>query len=101
MTGSKQKPAVRLHEMLTELMDNTIVPQQAQFRRVSELWQQMLPAELSGHCRVADISAGQLKVLVDSPSYMYELQLCSSNILAELQRRCPQARIRAIKLALC
>ena len=97
---AKSCAAVSVREMVTELTENTILPQHVQFRCVANLWKQVLPAELFEHCRIAGISGGRLKVVVDSPSYMYELQLCSSKILAELQRRCPQARIKRIKLTI-
>ena len=89
--------ATRLGKTLGELMKKRISPQQVRFGPVVELWDQLLPAELQRHCKIADISGGQLKVLVDSPSYLYELQLCSSELLEELQQQCPRARIRTIK----
>jgi len=94
-----QTPA-KLGDMIRELMDHRISPQQVKFESIVQLWSESLPDELRQHCRITDISAGRLKVLVDSPSYMYELQLCSSEILAELRRRCPQVRIKRIKIAL-
>ena len=78
-------------------MDDQISPRQAQFSEVVEIWHRLLPAELCGHCEIIDISGGQLKVQVDSPSYMYELQLCSSELLKELQRQCPRVRLTKIK----
>jgi len=90
----------RLGDILSELMEQQISPQQARFGSIIELWSQLLPPELHRHCRIADISGGQLKVLVDSPSYMYELRLCSSALLGELQRQCPRARIRKIKFTI-
>ena len=91
---------VKLGDMIRELMDHRISPQQVKFESVVQLWSELLPDELRRHCRITDISAGRLKVLVDSPSYMYELQLCSSEILAELRRRYPRVRIKRIKIAL-
>lgn len=90
---------VRLGDTLSELVEAEIEPQRRRFESVAGLWSRLLPAELSGHCRIVGISSGCLKVLVDSPSYMYELQLCSSAVLRELQRACPQARLEKIKLA--
>ena len=97
---TRQKPdrTVRLGDTITRLMKNRISPQQARFGAVEELWSQLLPAELRRHCKIADISAGQLKVLVDLPPYMHELRLCSSELLKELQQQCPRAKIRKIKL---
>jgi len=78
-------------------LDWQISPRQAVFSEVAETWSQMLPDELARHCEIVDISAGLLKVQVDSPSYMYELQLCSSELLDELRQECPRARLTKIK----
>lgn len=97
--GTRPGSAVRLGDTLGELMEEKITPQRGRFESVVRIWGEVLPTELSRHCRIVDISAGNLKVVVDSPSYMYELQLCSSAVLKELQRQCPRARLQKIKLA--
>ncbi len=89
--------AVRLGDVTRELMENRISPQQAKFGPIAEIWNQLLPEELRRHCKIAGISGGQLKVLVDLPTYMYEMQLCSSELLSELKRQCPRAHIKKIK----
>ena len=89
--------AVRLGDVAKELMENRISPQQARFGPISELWSQLLPDELRRHCKIAGISGSQLRVLVDLPAYKYELRLCSSELLSELQRQCPRAHIKKIQ----
>jgi hypothetical protein len=74
-----------------------VSPRQSRFGAVVEVWSQLIPAELCKHCEIVDISGGQMKVRVDSPSYRYELQLCSSELLKELQNQCPKARLTEIK----
>ena len=102
--GSRAKPysnrTVRLGNAVGQLFESRISPQHARFESIDELWSRLLPVELHRHCKIADISGGQLKVLVDSSPYLYELQLCSSEILAELKRRCPQARIKKIRFTI-
>jgi predicted nucleic acid-binding Zn ribbon protein len=93
----KLHSTTRLSDVVVELLDNRISPTQVRFSSIVQLWNELLPAELARHCRLVDISGGQLKVLVDSPVYMYELRLCSRQLLDELQRRCPRARIKDIK----
>jgi predicted nucleic acid-binding Zn ribbon protein len=93
----RRRRAVRLGDVTKELMDNRISPQQARFGPIAELWNRLLPQELRRHCKIVDISGGRLKVLVDLPAYMYEMQLCSSELLSEIQRQCPRARIKKIK----
>ena len=77
-----------------------VSPRQARFGAVVEVWSQLIPAELCKHCEIVDVSGGQLKVRVDSPSYKYELQLCSSELLKELQQQCPKARLTKIKFVI-
>jgi hypothetical protein len=89
----------RLGDAVRDVLENRISPRQARFSSVVESWQQLVPVEFACHCKLADLTAGTLKVMVDSPSYMYEMQLCRSALLSELQRECPHARIRKIDLA--
>lgn len=96
-TGQKSDSTVRLGEVVQQLMAEQISPRHEKFDAVAEVWRQMLPAELCRHCEITGISGGRLKVQVDSPSYMYELQLCSSELLEELQRQCPKVRLTKIK----
>jgi hypothetical protein len=91
--------AVKLGDTVGQILEHRILPQYKRFNSVVECWKQIVPAELAQHCRLADLTAGQLKVVVDSPSYMYELQLCRLELVKQLQRQCPQARVRTIELA--
>lgn len=77
-----------------------VSPRQARFSAVIEAWSQLIPAELSKHCEIVDVDSGKLKVRVDSPSYKYELQLCSSELLKELQQQCPRVRLTEIKFVI-
>jgi hypothetical protein len=96
---TKSNRTARLGDAVKQLMENQILPRQAKFGAIAELWSQLLPAELHRHCKLADVAGGQLKVLVDSPTHLYELRLCSSQLLEELQQQCPRARIKKIKFA--
>ncbi len=98
-TKSNLNRTAKLGDAVKQLMENQISPQQARFGLIAELWSQLLPAELCRHCKLAGLSGGQLKVLVDSPTHLYELQLCSPQLLEELQQQCPRARIKKIKFA--
>jgi len=94
----KSYKAANLGQVARQLLDERISPQQTRFSQIAEAWSRLLPAELCGHCEIIDISGGQLTVQVDSPSHKYELQLCSSELLEELQRQCPRVRLTKIKL---
>jgi predicted nucleic acid-binding Zn ribbon protein len=98
-TAHRAERAVGLGDVLSGLMDNQVTPQQTKVGLITEAWRQLLPSELCLHCRIDDISGGRLKVIADSPSYMYELQLLSCELLKELRNRCPGTRIKEIKAA--
>jgi hypothetical protein len=91
--------AVSLGDVLSELMERGVAPRQSRADLIFEAWKRLLPSELCQHCKITGISGGRLKVTADSPSYMYELQLSSSEFLKELGRQYPQARIKEIKVA--
>jgi len=88
---------VKLCDAAQQFMTKKVLPLQERFGAVTELWSRLLPAELHRHCEIVDVSGGHLKVRVDSPAYKYELQLCSPELLEELQQQCPRARITDIK----
>lgn len=96
---SESVKTVRLDNAVQQLLDGRFSPRQARFDLVAETWSRLLPAGLSRHCDIIDISRDRLRVQVDSPSYLYELQLCSTELLKELQRM-PAARIKKIKFSL-
>jgi hypothetical protein len=87
-------------DVVHQLMDNQLSPRQEAFDVIDELWRQLLPAEIVRHSKIAEFSGGQLKVQVGAASYMYELQLCSSGLLSEIQRLCPKVRVKEIKVVL-
>jgi predicted nucleic acid-binding Zn ribbon protein len=96
--GVKREKPQRLGDALVELMENQIAPRRARFGSVTEVWEQLLPTELRRHCRIADIQGGRLKVVAESPSYQFELRLCSSELVKELAVRCPRAKVERIEI---
>jgi hypothetical protein len=93
----KSYGAAHLGRVAQQLLEERISPQQVKFSQVDEIWRELLPVELYQHCEIVGISGGQLDVRVDSPAYVYELRLCSSELLSELQRQCPRVRLTRIK----
>ena len=88
----------RLGEAVMEFVEKQVSPRQSRFGLVSEVWGQILPAELLQHCEIVDISGGRMKVVADCPAYANELRWCGAELVKELALRCSQARIREIKI---
>ena len=95
-----QKTPVKLSNLVDELMDKQFGPQQLRLARIAEQWDQLLPAELSSHCRITELSAGRLTVQADLPVYRHELQMCGAELLNQLRLKCPRAKIKEIKFVL-
>jgi len=72
----------------------------ARYDSVTEALEGLLPPPMRGHCRLGQISGGSIKIVADSASYMYELQLCKAELLEELQRLCPGAGLRRIHVVM-
>ncbi len=77
-----------------------LAPLHACCRSVTQAWETVLPETMRRHCRVESVTGGSVRVAVDAASYMYELQLCKAELLAELQRLCPGAAVRRIVVAM-
>ncbi len=92
--------AVRIGEVVNEVFEDAILQGQDRLRELNNNWQQLLPVGLSRHCRLGGLSGGVLQIEVESALYASELQLCKAELLGELRRRCPRARIKAMKLVI-
>ncbi|MBN1804715.1 MAG: DUF721 domain-containing protein [Sedimentisphaerales bacterium] len=90
----------QLFDVAQKFLTEQVSPKQKKFGELAEIWSQLLPEELCRHCEIVGISGGKLKVGIDSPAYKYEIQLCSAELLKELQQHCPKARLTEIKFVL-
>ncbi len=95
--GRQSGGAVRLSEVVQRVMAEQISPMQSRFGGLAQAWCETVPDEVCRHCEIVEVAGGQLKVRVNGPAYMYEMQLCRTELLEELQRRCPEARLKRIK----
>jgi len=77
-----------------------VAPVHARCDSVGAALEGLLPPTMREHCRFGGVSSGSVKLLVDGAAYMYELQLCKSELLNELQRMCPSAGVRRIQVAI-
>jgi len=99
----KYKPRKReavVGDLVTSLMKDIVEPHKSRLDPLVEAWSETVPPGLRSHCAVKALTGSQLVVRVDSSADMYELQLCSQDLLKELKRRCPRAGLQTIKLTL-
>jgi predicted nucleic acid-binding Zn ribbon protein len=98
---SRKKPRdnspARLGPLLEQYIAQQVSPKYRQFSSVEEAWRQAVPDELASHCRCESVSNGQLKIIVDSPAYMYKLQTISTELLERLEQLCRRPKVRTLK----
>jgi len=90
----------RLGDLIHTIMERSIKPSQKRVNPVVEAWLSIVPPGLAPYCRVKGVVKAELRIGVDSPVYLYELQLCSQDLLKALQEKVPRAGLRRIKFIL-
>ena len=91
---------VRLSSALGKILDSRLTRQHAAGGSVAEKWAALLPPELAARSRPVGLEAGKLKIKVDSAAYLYEMRLCKSELLSQLKRECPGAKIKDINFVI-
>jgi hypothetical protein len=85
-------------EMLTFFKQN-VQKRQTKFAPIAECWSQLIPDFLLQHTALESFTRGQLTVLVDSSSHLYELnQLLLAGVRKQLLIACKAAGLRKITL---
>jgi len=99
MAEGRISEACQIGELVGGFVDR-LSPVHSRYDSVAQAWENLLPGALRAHCRIGGMGNGCLKILADGSSYLFELQLCKTALLEELQRLCPSARIRRIEVAI-
>jgi hypothetical protein len=90
----------RLGELVDTIMRRSIKPNQKRINPVVEAWLSIVPPGFAPYCCVKGVVRSELRIGVNSPVYLYELQLCSQDLLKALQEKVPRAGLRRIKFML-
>jgi predicted nucleic acid-binding Zn ribbon protein len=96
----RTEAVIDIGDAAKKYFEKNISPQHDRTASLAEIWSALIPVQLHKHCRIDILKGAQLKVIVDSPSYLHELRLCSSELLEQLKKQCPKARIKDIKFVI-
>jgi hypothetical protein len=99
MGAEKDRDVCRIGDLVGGFVQ-ALEPVHERYDSVGQAWDELLPDNLRSHCRLGGLADGCLKIFADGSSYLYELQLCRTVLLRELQRLCPAARVRRIEVAM-
>jgi len=97
---SHNRGTVKLCDVLREFVDKQVFNRQGYMEAIAQVCSQVLPGDIFEHCRIDGIVGKRLKILVDSPAYIYQLQIHSSQVLNELHIQFPRIPVEKIKFIL-
>lgn len=93
--GSENQPQM-LGSVIAEYLNQRLGPKQARWEALQQLWYELVPEHIAGHCSIEDFADGKLTVAVDSPGYAHELKMSSGGIIRRMRERMPRLRIKKI-----
>jgi hypothetical protein len=99
MGREKSSEPCRMGDLTSGLVAG-LTPVYERCHSVGEAWEQVLPPGLRAHCKLGGIQGGCLRIVADTASYMYELQLCKGELLKELQRLCPSTGLHRVQIGM-
>lgn len=87
-------------EMLS-FFKNSVQKRQTKLSGIAEAWSRLIPEHLLEHCALESLSAGTLRVIVDSSAHLYELkQLLLAGLQQQMLIACKPSGLRKITLKL-
>jgi len=88
-------------QSLTATLQQYMTAHARDFKRYAPLvdaWNQALPPELARHCRLCEVTAGNLIVEAEPGPYMHELRTISAELIEHLRSACPRVHVKSITL---
>ncbi|MBI9016071.1 MAG: DUF721 domain-containing protein [Phycisphaerae bacterium] len=86
-------------KVVDSFMRRKVYPRQKKLGELAAAWDELLPEELTEHSCLENFTRGTLKVLVDSPAHLAELNMLVREGLADhLREMCPNLPLSNIKI---
>jgi hypothetical protein len=96
---SSAAPQAHLGHELLGFFKHSIEKRQTKLSKIAECWSRLVPETLLEHSALESFQAGNLKVIVDSSSHLYELkQVLLAGLEQQLLIACKSAGLRKITL---
>jgi len=91
--------AAQLGQEMIAFFKQSVQKRQSKLGKIAECWAQLVPETLLAHCALESYTRGQLTVIVDSSSHLYELkQLLLAGLQQQLLLACKSGGLRKITL---
>ncbi len=86
-----------LGDVLDHFVEKNVTPRYGRSEQIKSIWQQLLPEQLAGYCRIKNFEGGVLTIVAQSPSYLHELRLCKGHLKKEMNKQLRGTRIKEIR----
>lgn len=92
-------PVAALGPEMVAFFQQSVQKRQTKLAKIGECFGRLVPETLCDHCSLESLNRGNLTVLVDSASHLYELkQLLLAGLQQQLMVACKSAGLRKIVL---
>ena len=102
LVAAKGAPPVageKLGAQVVQFFKQSIDKRQRKFGKIAQCWAQLVPEKLAEHCALESLHRGQLTVIVDNSSHLYELkQMLLEGLEKQLILGCPSGNLRRVIL---
>ena len=95
MTGSGGEP-VQLADALGRLLGSLDVPPADLLSTVFQRWEEVVGADVAGHCRPAAVEGDRLVVLASDSTWASEVQWLASEVLARINEMSSAGRLQSL-----
>jgi len=97
--GARPAAGGKLGADVVQFFKQSVDKRQRKFGKIAQCWAQLVPEKLAEHCALESLHRGQLTVIVDSSSHLYELkQMLLEGLQKQLILACPSGNLRKIIL---
>lgn len=98
----KKVPPIKTPALGPEVVDffkHSVAKRQSKLGKIAEAWEMLVPPLLAEHCALESLTRGQLTVIVDSSSHLYDLkQLLLAGLEKQLLLACKSTGLKKIAL---
>jgi hypothetical protein len=84
---------------VVQFFKQSVDKRQRKFGKIAQCWEKLVPQNLAEHCALESLHRGQLTVIVDSSSHLYEMkQMLLEGLEKQLILSCQAAGLRKVLL---
>lgn len=80
----------RIKDIVHQVIDKIAEKKTAEHKSIDHIWQNFLGHKELQHTRLVGINEGRLLVVVDSPAWLFQMNIKKQRILARLKEEIPE-----------